>query len=165
MGVSTEIFFSSVRCIVTSENFEGRWESDELSYNILPDGKPALFVARIIIFQLSTRLKTTRLVSWPWLLSLLWSSSAFASTCRPTSPLPTKKQRATKQTTRILFTALNRTSRKAKHYLLTSPVPHLSFFSWCILSEFFYWLRIFLKTGKFNFLGTRFFSSEGKYEL
>lgn len=39
-------YFSSVRCIVTSENFEGKWESDELSYNILPDGKLALFVAR-----------------------------------------------------------------------------------------------------------------------
>ena len=39
--------FSSVRCIVTSENFEGKWESDELSYNILPDGKIALFVAKI----------------------------------------------------------------------------------------------------------------------
>jgi len=28
---------NGVRCIVTSENFEGKWESDELSYNILPD--------------------------------------------------------------------------------------------------------------------------------
>ena len=33
------IYDSRAKCVVTSENFEGKWESEVLSYNIDPEGK------------------------------------------------------------------------------------------------------------------------------
>ncbi|CBY14131.1 unnamed protein product [Oikopleura dioica] len=49
---------NGVRCIVTSDNFEGKWESNELSYNILPDviesieNNPLGFIAMTFIAAL-----------------------------------------------------------------------------------------------------------------